>query len=138
MAWGGVKNIFLSQESSSGLELRFPAKFQPPERIASGVWILSRLGGWVVKSKNYANSAGLSCASQFELSLAKIEVVLILSRLGGWLVQSDNKANSVQLLLKLPTGTELGKILTSRLKSNLSTFDSLHKNSKRLIKMENL
>ena len=52
------------------LEIRLPAKFQPPERIASGVWILSRLG-WVVKSNNSANSARLSYASQLELSLAK-------------------------------------------------------------------
>ena len=63
----------MSHESSSGLELRLPAKFQPPERIASGVWILSRLGGWVVvvKSNNSANSARLSYANQLELSLAK-------------------------------------------------------------------
>ena len=39
--------LFLSHKSSSGLEVRLPAKFQPPERIASDVWILSRLGvGW--------------------------------------------------------------------------------------------
>ena len=30
------------------LEVRLPAKFQPPEKIAIGVWILSQLGGWVV------------------------------------------------------------------------------------------
>ena len=45
----GGGNHFLSHESSSGLEVRLPAKFQPPEKIASCVWILSRwLGGWVV------------------------------------------------------------------------------------------
>ena len=71
--WGGG-NVFLSRKSSSGLEVRLPYKLQPPERIASGVWILSRLGGWVVvvKSNNSANSARLSYASQLELSLAKI------------------------------------------------------------------
>ena len=39
---------FLSHESSSGLEIRLSVKFQPPEKIASGVWILSRWLGWVV------------------------------------------------------------------------------------------
>ena len=34
----------LCLESSSGLEARLPAKLQPPQRIAIGVWILSRLG----------------------------------------------------------------------------------------------
>ena len=62
----------MSHESSRGLEVRLPAEFQPPEKIASGVWILSRwLSGWVVKRNNSANSARLSYASQLELSLAK-------------------------------------------------------------------
>ena len=65
----------MSHESLSGLEVRLPAKYQPPDSIASAVWILSRLGGWVVvvvKSNNSANSARLSYASQLELSLAKV------------------------------------------------------------------
>ena len=40
-------NNFLSHKSLSGFEARLPAKFQPAERIASGVGIISRLGGWV-------------------------------------------------------------------------------------------
>ena len=34
--------FFLSHKSSSGLEVRLPAKFQPPERIASGYF-----PGWI-------------------------------------------------------------------------------------------
>ena len=47
---GGGYKFFLSHKLSSGLELRLPAKFQPPQRFASCVWILSRLGvvvGWL-------------------------------------------------------------------------------------------
>ena len=40
--------------------------------------------------------------------------------MGGWTVgKGDNKANSVQLLLQLPTGTELGNMLEV---NNPSTF----------------
>ena len=83
--WGEGKNIFLSPKLSSGLELSLPAKFQPPQRIASCVWILSRLGVVVVvvvvvKSNNSANSAWLSSASQLELSLAKTNVQVLSPR----------------------------------------------------------
>ena len=41
MGGGGLN---FSHESSSGFEIRLPSKFQPLQNIASGVWILSRLG----------------------------------------------------------------------------------------------
>ena len=69
-----MRICFLSHESSSGLEVRLSAKFQPPEKIASCVWMLSRWLGWVVKTNNSANSALLSYASQLELSLAIIAI----------------------------------------------------------------